>query len=187
MSSSQAAADRPSPDRHRGRLYLHVAGWPARCVDCQGLVRKGEPMVFRHAQDARIRWCLDCAAMLAGEITPTRAYLRAFGDDDRVAALRATAWHKRGARADWRQQVRQPRALRGRRVRIRRGAAILSDTRPRARVAAIAHRSQVVKVHQVLLGFERVQGPDKPTTIRWAGAGGYLREVSINDIVEIVE
>lgn len=46
---------------------------------------------------------------------------------------------------------------------------------------------QVVKVHQVLLGFEREQGPDKPTAIRWAGAGSYLREVSIEDIVEIVE
>jgi Transmembrane secretion effector len=32
---------------------------------------------------------VDCAAMLAGEITSTRAYLRAFGDDDRVASAAA--------------------------------------------------------------------------------------------------
>lgn len=85
--SNSATADR----RAHGRLYLHVAGWPGRCVDCQDLVRKGEPMVFRHGLDARIRWCMDCSAMLVGEISPTRAYLRAFGDDDRLAALRATA------------------------------------------------------------------------------------------------
>lgn len=72
-------------------------------------------------------------------------------------------------------------------MRIRRGAVILSDTRPRARVAAVAQRAQVVKVHQVLVGFKREQGPDKPTTIRWTGAGGYLREVSIEDVLEIVE
>lgn len=144
-------------------------------------------MVFRHGQDSRIRWCLDCAAVLVGEITPTRAYLRAFGDDDRVAALRATARRRSSARGDWRQQVRHARALQGRRVRIRRGASILSDTRPRARVAAVAQRAQIVKVHQMLLGFEREHGQPKPTTIRWAGAGGYLREVSVNDVVEIVE
>jgi hypothetical protein len=32
---------------------------------------------------------VDCAAMLAGEITSTRAYRRAFGDDDRVASAAA--------------------------------------------------------------------------------------------------
>jgi hypothetical protein len=39
----------------------------------------------------------------------------------------------------------------------------------------------------VLVGFEREHGPDKPTTIRRAGAGAHLCEVSVDDIVEIVE
>jgi hypothetical protein len=173
--------------RHPGRLHSQIAGWPGRCEDSEELVRKDEPMVFSHGQDACVRWCVSCAATLAGEITPRRAYLRAFGDDDRVGALRATARHRRAARADWRQEVRHPRALRGRRVRIRRGAAILSDTGPRAGAAAVARRAQVVKVHQVLIGFERDDGPAKPTTFRWAGAGGYLPEGSVEDIVEIVE
>jgi hypothetical protein len=39
----------------------------------------------------------------------------------------------------------------------------------------------------VLVGFEREHGQPKPARVRWAGAGRYLREVSVNDIVEFVE
>ena len=171
----QAAAD--------ARLYIHVASWPGTCIACQAPLRKGSVIVFRARR--KERWCTSCAANLSGEIVPSRAYLKAFGDDERARALRATARRPRAPwSASWREQVAHPRALRGHRVRIRRGSVILSDRRPRARPAVTA-RAQVVKVHEVLIGADAPAR--KPTTIRWAGAGGYLREVSVDDIEAIVE
>jgi hypothetical protein len=76
------------------------------------------------------------------------------------------------------------RAMLGRRVRIRRGAAILSDTSPRA--CRGARRSQIVTVVEVLGGSQRDGAPRAPT-IRWAGGPGYLREVAVADIAELVE
>lgn len=183
MPPSRKTDSEPGQATADGRLYVHVASWPGRCIACQAPLRKGSVIVFRAGR--KERWCTGCAAILSGEVVPSRAYLEAFGDDERARALRATARRPRVPwSASWREQVGHPRALRGHRVRIRRGAVILSDRRPRARRTVMV-RAQVVKVHEVLIGVGA--SAEKPTTIRWAGAGGYLREVSVDDIEAIVE
>jgi hypothetical protein len=179
-------SEQPVAETRHARLFLHVAGWPDRCVLCQNLVRKGDPMIFRHGQD--VRWCTNCAALLDGDIRPSKAYLAAFGEDDRLAELRTRVRRTRPPKGeDWSDEIRHPRQLKGRRVRVRRHAAILSDTNPRAPRNTVTQRAQVVKVDHVLMGYQRPDGTTKPTTIRWAGAGGYLREVALDDIDAIAE
>jgi hypothetical protein len=180
MAQGRQSGGAVSATRSGKRLYLHVAGWPGRCVDCEALVRKGEAMVFRSGGKRELRWCARCGLALVGEITPTRAYLQAFGSPaDGIAAgsSPANASAPRG---------RDPRTLIGRRVRIRRGAAILSDTCPRPRIR-VARRSQIVKVVEVLDGSHGHPAVRRSATIRWAGVGGYLREVAVDDIAELVE
>ena len=150
MAPSRKTNSEPGQAAADARLYIHVASWPGRCIACQAPLRKGSVIVFRARR--KERWCTSCAAILSGEIVPSRAYLEAFGDDERARTLRATARRPRAPWSGrWREQVAHPRALRGHRVRIRRGSVILSDRRPRARRTVTA-RAQVVKVHEVLIG-----------------------------------
>lgn len=169
----------PSP------LLLHVAGWPGRCVDCQRVVRRGEAMAFRKDYPPLVRWCSNCVRTLAETPTPTREYLSTFGASDVLLAALARRGGPPDRARDWRQEITDVRNLTGRRVRLRRGAAILSDSNPHAKASATLQRSQTVKVFDVLA--EHPTDPTAAASVRWAGAGGYLREVALNDVEGLQE
>ena len=171
------------PGSRPGPLLLAVAKWPAACVSCGKTTYKGDPIVFRAGE--RVRWCWDCSLLLISPIKVTKAYLERYGEDDRVRELARRGRRPRrpdGPPGDWRAQLRHISDLKGRFVRIRRGAQILDDANPSATPGAHTARAQVVKVDHVLVARD-----GRPDAFRWAGGGGYFREASCDDIEAIVE
>lgn len=183
---SQDHAERTPSRPKPGQLLAHVAGWPQACIHCGQTVRKGEAMVYRNGE--KVRWCMTDARLLQAPITATRAYLDAFGEDENLQALthRPKPAEAPADEEHWREQIRDVRKLKGRRVRVRAGARIVGSTNPNHEFGETTKRAQVVTVDHVL----SVKGTPgtreyRQAAVRWR-SGHYVRGVSVDDITEVL-
>jgi hypothetical protein len=150
-------------------VFLHVAGWPGRCVSCAALVEVGQPLVFR-AGLREVRWCERCAVGLPDPISATRAYLQAFAPTSPLGRQLTVA-----------QAATSGRLVR-RRVRVRRAARILTSRPTGAPMVSFAKRALLVTVSKLAIEVATARA----VALHWRGAGGRQREVALCDVVEVL-